>query len=402
MRIEVPVTGTNYRLATYEGWCQDFRKGCNSELTLERRPNNEHDKYAVAVMYQNEQLGWVGRTHSKQVAKAMDDGLTFTVKVHSHEPFAFHMERLKVLLEAKEGSLWAIRTCNISRSGSPAGTLAVWQVNHVYTLRSNPNRSSVTVVDKGKDHAWFDKAYVSSSLIGAIYDCEIVAVQEGALLKLYKEGNEPKPKSTREAVALTGARNATNGVVQGSNASILYKKETADDNYFSTHLDQPTTPKENKMNFSNATTKFFDTNKSAATQAGYLEAGRIANNQFVKVAGKALPMMVRGYADTPVGKLLIANIAQMAAAQLRPNEPTLAKLTNAMTVAAYQEVIQTVDIEGWLNELLESPELKRAIAKLPKDETDYANSTQANREHLEKSMAQAKSVAQARGAQIDE
>jgi hypothetical protein len=35
-----------------------------------------------------------------------------------------------------------------------------------------------------------------------------------------------------------------------------------------------------------------------------------------------------------------------------------------MTVAAYQELIQTFDIEGWLNQILESPEIKRAVSKL--------------------------------------
>ena len=80
--------------------------------------------------------------------------------------------------------------------------------------------------------------------------------------------------------------------------------------------------------------------------------------------------MVRGYADTAVGKLVIANIAAMAAAQLRPQDATLQKLTMAMTTAAYQEVIQNVDIEGMLDSLLSSPDIQRAINKLPKDDAD--------------------------------
>jgi hypothetical protein len=124
------------------------------------------------------------------------------------------------------------------------------------------------------------------------------------------------------------------------------------------------------MNITNTVSTTVNNNKAAAKAAGYLEAGRIANNKLSKVAGKALPMMARGYADTPAGRLVLANIAQMAAAQMRPNDPTLAKLTMAMTTAAYQEVIQNFDIEGMLDNLLDSNEIKRALSKLQDDDSE--------------------------------
>ncbi len=105
-------------------------------------------------------------------------------------------------------------------------------------------------------------------------------------------------------------------------------------------------------------------NKTAAIAAGTMEAGRLANNQVAKLAAKKLPMMVRGYADTPMGKLVIANIAQQAAAHFRPEDTTLAKLTGAMATQAYVELIQTMDIEGFLDEIMNSTEIKRAVKKL--------------------------------------
>lgn len=105
-------------------------------------------------------------------------------------------------------------------------------------------------------------------------------------------------------------------------------------------------------------------NKQAAQSAAYLEAGNIANNQLAKVAGKKLPLMLRGYADTPWGKLVIANIAQQLAAEFRPNHKQLQSLTAAMTVAAYSEVIKLVNIDGVIDELLESKDIKAAMSKI--------------------------------------
>lgn len=105
-------------------------------------------------------------------------------------------------------------------------------------------------------------------------------------------------------------------------------------------------------------------NLSAAKYAGYLEAGRLANKQLTKVLSKRLPMMVRGYADTPVGRLVTANIAVMALAHFRPEDQILAKLAEAAQVQAYQELLQNLEIEGFLDELMESSSMKAAIKKL--------------------------------------
>lgn len=106
-------------------------------------------------------------------------------------------------------------------------------------------------------------------------------------------------------------------------------------------------------------------NKDAAQAAAYLEAGRIANNQAAKLAAKALPMMVRGYADTAAGKIVIANLAQAAFAQFRPQEPKLVKLGQAMAAQAFQELIQTVDIDAFIDGLLSTDATKKALANIP-------------------------------------
>lgn len=113
-----------------------------------------------------------------------------------------------------------------------------------------------------------------------------------------------------------------------------------------------------------------DTNKKAITSAAFLEAGYIANKQMSKVLSKKLPMMVRGYADTPAGRLVVANLAVMLVQHFRPDNKQLVRLTSAMQTQAYGELIRELDIDGMIDELLENGSIKRAMKTLeaPGDE----------------------------------
>lgn len=105
-------------------------------------------------------------------------------------------------------------------------------------------------------------------------------------------------------------------------------------------------------------------NFSAAKTAAVMEAGRIANVEITKVLAKRLPMMVKGYADTPAGRLVVANLAGVALQQFRPDDARLKALVDAMQVQAYQELLQTIDIEGFIDGLLENPKIKNAVGRL--------------------------------------
>lgn len=102
-------------------------------------------------------------------------------------------------------------------------------------------------------------------------------------------------------------------------------------------------------------------NVTLGTSAAFLEAGRIANNQLSGIASKKLPIMVRAYADTALGRLILANIALMARDHFRPNDERLGKLANAMAVSAYQEVLQHFDIEQMIDDMLSNSTIKRAL-----------------------------------------
>lgn len=108
--------------------------------------------------------------------------------------------------------------------------------------------------------------------------------------------------------------------------------------------------------------KMIAANKTIAVTGAYMEAGRVANNQVAKLVSAKAPLMVRGYVDTPMGKVVLANLTMMAIDQFRPNDAKLKKVANAMGAVAYQELIQTLDIEGMLNELTSSEGIKAALA----------------------------------------
>ncbi len=112
---------------------------------------------------------------------------------------------------------------------------------------------------------------------------------------------------------------------------------------------------------SSTVNKIVANNVNLGTSAAFLEAGRIANGQITKVAAKNLPLMVRGYADTALGQLVLANIAKLAQEHFRPNDDKLQKLTNAMVVSAYQTVLQQFDIEEMIDDMLSNATIKKAL-----------------------------------------
>jgi len=107
--------------------------------------------------------------------------------------------------------------------------------------------------------------------------------------------------------------------------------------------------------------KLVNTNKIAAQNAAYNEASRIALNQLTKIAAKNAPLMIRGYLETPFGKLVLANLAVAAVGQFRPNDTKLAKLAVAAVAQAYQEVYQTFDIEKVINEFVDNAAIKKVL-----------------------------------------
>lgn len=116
-----------------------------------------------------------------------------------------------------------------------------------------------------------------------------------------------------------------------------------------------------QLNKDNKMAKILDTNKQVAAQAAYMEAGRIFLNQVTKLAAKQAPMMVRGYVDTSLGRLVLANAAVFAVQHFRGNDQRLNRLANAALAEAYQELYKSFDIEQFIEGFLDNDTIKRAL-----------------------------------------
>lgn len=82
-------------------------------------------------------------------------------------------------------------------------------------------------------------------------------------------------------------------------------------------------------------------------------------------------MMARGYAETPIGKAVLANILMFGIETAMPDiseNDVRKQLARAAVVTSYQEVIQSLDIEGMINQIFESPALKKITSTLTKEE----------------------------------
>lgn len=82
-------------------------------------------------------------------------------------------------------------------------------------------------------------------------------------------------------------------------------------------------------------------NKSAVVNAAKLEAGKIALTQITKVAAKKAPFMIKGYIDTPIGRVVIANLLSVAVDQYAPSNQKAKAVAGAAMEAAMLEMVQS-------------------------------------------------------------
>lgn len=128
--------------------------------------------------------------------------------------------------------------------------------------------------------------------------------------------------------------------------------------------------KENKMT---KVAQAIDTNKNAAILAAQLEAGRLANKHATKLISGKLPLMVKGYADTPLARLAFANAIKFAVDnygfKFGKHKELAAQVSEAMVVSAYSEIIANFNIDSMIEQFLEGKEMKK-ISSLLKQEAE--------------------------------
>lgn len=113
---------------------------------------------------------------------------------------------------------------------------------------------------------------------------------------------------------------------------------------------EPTTTGIKTMSLATATVL---ANKTAATAAVKIKAGQALNTAAIAAVkkSKAVPMMVRGYLDSPFAPLVVANLAN-AAAQYSGNAKAQ-KAADLMMIAAAVTAADLIDVDGIINGLFE-------------------------------------------------
>jgi len=109
-------------------------------------------------------------------------------------------------------------------------------------------------------------------------------------------------------------------------------------------------------------------NKSAAVTVAKLEAGRIGIKQVSKIVTPKLPVLVRGYADTPIGRLVMANLFNFAAVQFAGQNKAALLVADAMLEGAMLEMLQSFNIEELIDDVVNKVDVSKFSGQFSVDE----------------------------------
>ena len=129
---------------------------------------------------------------------------------------------------------------------------------------------------------------------------------------------------------------------------------------------KPTNPtKESKMK--QVLSQQLEANKDSATLAARITAGKAINKRVMKLVKPKLPMMVRGYADSPIASVVLANIVGLAMKQYMPQSSKAQLVASMMLDASALQAIESFDLESILESVLEGVKLPEEVEKSDED-----------------------------------
>lgn len=102
-----------------------------------------------------------------------------------------------------------------------------------------------------------------------------------------------------------------------------------------------------------------DQNKQAAIIAGKMEAGRILTKQVLKQIKPHIPMFVRGYLDTPLAPVVVANL--VAAVGNHTQNKRVQQVSELMLLAAADATVQSFNLDKIIDDVLAGVKLPAGI-----------------------------------------
>ena len=126
--------------------------------------------------------------------------------------------------------------------------------------------------------------------------------------------------------------------------------------------------KEMTSKITNIASTTMDINKDAVKLAAKLEVGKVATAQLKKIVKPKLPMMVRGYADSPLFDIVLANAVGIALREYAQGNEKAQIVSEAMIQSAAVEMVSSFNINDMVNEMLENIDVSK-ITTLDKAES---------------------------------
>jgi len=102
-----------------------------------------------------------------------------------------------------------------------------------------------------------------------------------------------------------------------------------------------------------------DQNKEAAIIAAKMEAGRVINKQVIKQAAKHVPFWAKGYLDTPLAPVVLANAVAMLGNHT--GNAKVQKVSELMLLAAADVTVQSFNLDKIIDDVLSGIKIPAGI-----------------------------------------
>ena len=109
-------------------------------------------------------------------------------------------------------------------------------------------------------------------------------------------------------------------------------------------------------------------NQEALRIASSLTVGNVLNDRAVKIITPKLPLMAKGYADSEMGRAVLANVVAGLVTHFLPANEKASMASKAMVDAAMVSFVGSFNIEEMVNEFLDGVNLDALKDVVPTSE----------------------------------
>jgi len=102
-------------------------------------------------------------------------------------------------------------------------------------------------------------------------------------------------------------------------------------------------------------------NSTAAKQGALFVTGKTLNNVVKDMIRSKIPMVYRGFLDSPLSDIAVANIANFAVDNFAPSNDKARLASKAMMVAAMTSAIESLNIEAIIKDVLGTVDLSDIV-----------------------------------------